>query len=76
MKHLLIAKEAWQHVVETAPDPGDNVAAQANHAKARLKAMATLVMGINLISNIWSRHGQHWPSSGLKLCHDELSDTL
>ena len=76
MKHLLIAKEVWQHVVETASDPGNNVAAQANHTKARLKAMATLVMGINLISNIWSRHGQHWPSSGLKLCHDELSDTL
>jgi len=44
MKHLLIAKEVWQHVVDTAPDPGDNIAAQANHTKARLKAMAILVI--------------------------------
>ena len=47
MEHLLIAKEVWEHVVGTAPDPGDDATAQAIHAKARQKAMATLVMGIS-----------------------------
>ena len=47
MKHLLMAKEVWEHVDSTVQPPGDDAAAQARHNKAQQKAMATLVMGIN-----------------------------
>ena len=47
MKHLLIAKEVWEHVDGTVQPPGEDAAAPARHVKAQQKAMATLVMGIN-----------------------------
>lgn len=43
MKHLLIAKEVWEHVDGSVQPPG----ARARHVKAQQKAMATLVMGIS-----------------------------
>ena len=51
MKHLLMAKEVWEHVDGTAPSPGNDLSAQASYEKTKQKAMATLVMGIkaNLI---------------------------
>ena len=47
MKHLLIAKEVWEHVDGTVQPPGEDEAALARHAKAQQKAMAALVMGIS-----------------------------
>ena len=47
MKHLLIAKEVWEHVDGSVQPPGEDAAARARHVKAQQKAMATLVMGIS-----------------------------
>ena len=47
MQHLLMAKDVWDHVQGTAPDPGEDAAAQVRHDKAQQKAMATLVVGIH-----------------------------
>ena len=49
MQHLLTAKEVWDHVDGTAVDPGDDAeaAARLRYAKAKQKAMATLVVGIH-----------------------------
>lgn len=49
MQHLLMAKEVWDHVDGTAVDPGDDAeaAARLRYAKAKQKAMATLVVGIH-----------------------------
>ena len=47
MQHLLMAKDVWDHVQETAPDPGEDAAAQVRHDRAQQKAMATLVVGIH-----------------------------
>eukprot|EP00795_Rhopilema_esculentum_P017528 gene17528-biopygen6440 len=51
MKHLLMAKDVWDHVDGTISLPDDNTASRATYEKAKQKAMATLVMGIqsNLI---------------------------
>ncbi|XP_065058046.1 uncharacterized protein LOC135685883, partial [Rhopilema esculentum] len=51
MKHLLMAKDVWDHVDGTISLPDDNTTSRATYEKAKQKAMATLVMGIqsNLI---------------------------
>jgi len=48
MRHLLTAKEVWEHVDGSAQPPGKgaDAAAHARHNKAQQKAMATLVMEI------------------------------
>ena len=47
MRHLLVAKDLWEHVEGTAQDPGAEAAARAAHEKASQKAMATLALGIS-----------------------------
>ena len=47
MQHLLMAKEVWEQVTGTVPDPGEDAAARTRYDKAKQKAMATLVVGIH-----------------------------
>ncbi len=48
MKHLLMAKEVWEHVDGTAAvRHADDAGKQAKHDKDMQQTMATLVMGIH-----------------------------